>query len=243
MQHFNGECVPERVVHAKGTGARGIPVTVRDPCGFALKFYAVEGNLDMVGDNTPIFCQRDPSKFSDFIHSQKRRPDTGMCSYEMQWDLWSLSSENAHHVTILMRDRRTPRTLRHMHGFSSHTYSWTNAGGEHYWIKYHFVTEQGVENFSDEEAAQMTAEDGDFHRRDLRVAIDNGDASVWRLHVQLMPFADAVDYRFNPFDLTKVWPHGDEPLIEAGRMVLDRNPEYFFTEVEQSAPAWPRASA
>lgn len=272
MQHFNRERVPERVVHAKGTGAHGFfevtadisqftkakvfqpgkrtpmfarfstvagehgfPDTVRDPRGFALKFYTEEGNFDLVGNNTPVFFIRDPTKFSDFIHSQKRLPDSGMRSNEMQWDFWSLSPESAHQVTILMSDRGTPRTLRHMHGFSSHTYSWINEGGERFWVKYHFVTEQGIENFTDAEAAQMTAEDGDFHRRDLRAAIDNGDAPVWRLEVQVMPYADAADYRFNPFDLTKVWPHGDYPLIEVGRMVLDRNPENFFAEVEQAA--------
>jgi catalase len=272
MQHFNRERVPERVVHAKGTGAHGFfevtadvsqftkakvfqrgartpmfarlstvagehgfPDTVRDPRGFALKFYTEEGNFDLVGNNTPVFFVRDPSKFSDFIHSQKRLPDTGMRSNEMQWDFWTLSPESAHQVTILMSDRGTPRSLRCMHGFSSHTYSWINEAGERFWVKYHFVTEQGIENFTDEEATQMTAEDGDFHRRDLREAIDKGDAPVWRLEVQLMPFDDAADYRFNPFDLTKVWPHGDYPPIEVGRMVLDRNPDNFFAEVEQSA--------
>jgi len=273
MQHFNRERVPERVVHAKGTGAhgffevtedvtqytkaslfaevgrrtpmfarfstvageQGFPDTVRDPRGFALKFYTDEGNYDLVGNNTPVFFVRDPTKFSDFIHSQKRLPDTGMRSNDMQWDFWTLSPESAHQVTILMSDRGTPRTLRHMNGYSSHTYSWMNAGGERFWVKYHFKTAQGVENFTDAEAGAMVAQDGDFHRRDLRQAIEGGDFPVWLLEMQIMPFADAADYRFNPFDLTKVWPHSDYPPIQVGRMVLDRNPENFFAEVEQSS--------
>jgi catalase len=272
MQHFNRERVPERVVHAKGSGAHGFfevttdvtqytkasflgqvgkrtPVflrfstvagelgsadTARDPRGFAIKMYTDEGNYDLVGNNTPVFFVRDASKFQDFIHSQKRLPDTGMRSNDMQWDFWTLSPESAHQVTILMSDRGTPRTLRHMHGFGSHTFSWLNAGGERYWVKYHFKTVQGIETFTDAEAEAMTAEDPDFHRRDLRAAIDKGDAPEWRLNVQLMPFADAANYRFNPFDLTKVWPHGDYPEIEVGRLVLDRNPDNFFAEVEQA---------
>jgi len=272
MQHFNRERVPERVVHAKGTGAHGFfevtedvsqytkaslfaevgkrtpmfarfstvagelgfPDTVRDPRGFALKFYTDEGNYDLVGNNTPVFFVRDASKFQDFIHSQKRLPDTGMRSNDMQWDFWTLSPESAHQVAILMSDRGTPRTLRHMNGYGSHTFSWVNETGERFWVKYHFKTVQGTENFTDDEAAAMTAEDPDFHRRDLRVAIDGGELPEWRLEVQIMPFADAADYRFNPFDLTKVWPHGDYPPIQVGRMVLDRNPANFFAEVEQA---------
>jgi catalase len=272
MQHFNRERVPERVVHAKGSGAHGFfevtndvtqftsaalfssigkrtpmfarfstvageqgyPDTVRDPRGFALKFYTEEGNYDLVGNNTPVFFVRDASKFQDFIHSQKRLPDTGMRSNDMQWDFWTLSPESAHQVAILMSDRGTPRTYRTMNGYGSHTFSWRNAGGERFWIKYHFKTLQGVESFTDAEAAAMAAADPDFHRRDLRRAIDIGDAPEWRLEVQVMPFEQAADYRFNPFDLTKVWPHGDFPPIEVGRMVLDRNPENFFAEVEQA---------
>jgi len=250
MQHFNRERVPERVVHAKGSGAhgffevtedvtqftkagflaavgkrtpvfarfstvageQGFPDTVRDPRGFALKFYTEEGNYDHVGNNTPVFFVRDPSKFQDFIHSQKRLPDTGMRSNDMQWDFWTLSPESAHQVAILMSDRGTPRTLRNMNGYSSHTYSWVNAGGDRFWVKYHFKTVQG-----------------------LRTAIDAGECPEWQLEMQIMPFAEAGDYRFNPFDLTKVWPHGDYPPIVVGRLVLDRNPENFFAEVEQSS--------
>ena len=157
-----------------------------------------------------------------------------MRSNDMQWDFWTLSPESAHQVTILMSDRGTPRTLRHMNGYGSHTFSWINAGGEKFWVKYHFKTVQGIENYTEAEAVAMAAEDPDAHRRDLRKAIDDGDAPEWRLEVQVMPFAEAADYRFNPFDLTKVWPHSDYPPIEVGRMVLDRNPENFFAEVEQS---------
>ena len=273
MQHFNRERIPERVVHAKGSGAHGFfevtqdvtqftkarvlsevgkrtPVfarfstvagelgsadSVRDPRGFAVKLYTEEGNWDLVGNNTPVFFVRDPSKFQDFIHSQKRLPHTGMRSNQMQWDFWTLSPESAHQVTILMSDRGTPRTYRHQHGFSSHTFSWINAGGEAHWVKYRWKSVQGIENFTDAEAKEMVKEDPDFHRRDLRDAIAKGENPEWVLMVQLMPFADAAGYRFNPFDLTKVWPHSDYPEIEVGRMVLDRNPENFFAEVEQAA--------
>jgi catalase len=272
MQHFNRERVPERVVHAKGSGAhgffevtedvtqftkakflgevgkrtplflrfstvageQGFPDTVRDPRGFAIKFYTEEGNHDLVGNNTPVFFIRDPSKFSDFIHSQKRLPDTGMRNNNMQWDFWTLSPESAHQVTILMSDRGTPRTYRHMNGYSSHTYSWINEAGQRFWVKYHFKTVQGAENFTDEEAGAMTAEDPDFHRRDLRSSIEHGEYPEWQLEMQIMPFEEAADYRFNPFDLTKIWPHGDYPPIVVGRLVLDRNPENFFAEVEQA---------
>jgi catalase len=205
-------------------GEQGFPDTVRDPRGFAIKIYTEEGNHDIVGNNTPVFFVRDPSKFQDFIHSQKRLPDTGLRNNDMQWDFWTLSPESAHQVMILMSDRGTPRTWRHQHGFSSHTYSWMNAGGDKFWVKYHFKTVQGIENFTDAEAKAMTAEDPDFHRRDLFETIAAGDAPEWRLEMQVMPFEEAADYRFNPFDLTKVWPHGDYPPIEVGRLVLDRNP-------------------
>ncbi len=215
-------------------GEQGYPDTVRDPRGFALKFYTEEGNFDLVGNNTPVFFVRDASKFQDFIHSQKRMPDTGLRSNDMQWDFWTLSPESAHQVTILMSDRGTPRTWRHMNGYGSHTFSWINANRERFWVKYHFKTAQGIENFTSSEAKAMAAEDPDFHRRDLFENIAQGRAPEWRLEVQVMPFDDAASYRFNPFDLTKAWPHGDYPPIEVGRMVLDRNPENFFAEVEQA---------
>jgi catalase len=273
MQHFNRERVPERVVHAKGTGAFGFfevtedvteftnaaflsrvgkrtpmfarfstvagelgsPDTARDPRGFALKFYTEEGNYDLVGNNTPVFFIRDASQFSDFIHSQKRLPDTGIRSNDMQWDFWTLTPASAHQVAILFSDRGTPRTLRNMNGYGSHTYSWMNAKGERFWVKYHFKTVQGIENFTRVEADAMAGEDPDFHRRDLWDAIAAGDAAEWRLEMQIMPFEDAVSYRFNPFDMTKVWPHADYPPITVGRMVLDRNPANHFAEVEQAA--------
>ncbi|HUZ09609.1 MAG TPA: catalase [Acidimicrobiales bacterium] len=216
-------------------GELGFADTVRDPRGFALKFYTQEGNYDLVGNNTPIFFIRDPSKFSDFIHSQKRRADTNRTDHNGQWDFWTLSPESAHQVTFLMSDRGTPRTLRHMNGYGSHTFMWVNAGGERFWVKYHFKTEQGIENFTDSEAKAMTAEDPDFHRKDLWETIARGEHPAWRLEMQIMPFEEAADYRFNPFDLTKVWPHSDYPMIPIGRMVLDRNPDNYFAQIEQSA--------
>ena len=215
-------------------GEQGYPDTVRDPRGFALKFYTDEGNYDLVGNNTPVFFVRDASKFQDFIHSQKRLPDTGLRDNNMQWDFWTLSPESAHQVAILMSDRGTPRTWRNLNGYSSHTFSTVNAAGERFWVKFHFKTVQGIDNFTNAEAKAMTAEDPDFHRRDLWDAISRGDTPEWRLEMQVMPAADAATYRFNPFDLTKVWPHADYPPIQVGRMVLDRNPANFFAEVEQA---------
>ncbi len=216
-------------------GEQGYPDTVRDPRGFALKFYTQQGNYDLVGNNTPIFFVRDTIKFSDFIHSQKRLPDTGRRSHNMQWDFWTLSPESAHQVTILMSDRGTPRTGRHMNGYGSHTFLWENAGGEKHWVKYHFKTDQGVENFTADEADQQAMQDPDFHRRDLWDAIKSGDFPSWTLEMQIMPFEDAADYRFNPFDLTKVWPHSDYPGIEVGRFTLNKNPDNFFAQIEQAA--------
>jgi catalase len=216
-------------------GEGGYADTDRDVRGFALKFYTEEGNYDLVGNDTPVFFVRDPMKFPDFIHSQERMPDTGLRSNNMQWDFWSLSPESAHQVTILMSDRGTPRAYRHMNGYSSSTYLWENAEGKKVWVKYHFKTEQGIQNFTDAEARAMKAEDPDYHRRDLREAIERKDYPVWRLEMQIMPYEDAANYRFNPFDMTKVWPHEDYPTIPIGRMVLDRNPENFFAQIEQAA--------
>ncbi|WP_404869793.1 catalase [Kitasatospora griseola] len=272
MAQFNRERVPERVVHAKGSGAYGTfevtqdisrftradlfqpgkrcdmlarfstvagelgsPDTWRDPRGFALKFYTEQGNYDLVGNNTPVFFVRDPSKFQDFIRSQKRRPDNGLRDHDMQWDFWTLSPESAHQVTWLMGDRGIPKNWRHMDGFSSHTYSWVNAAGERFWVKYHFRTDQGNDFLTQAEADRLAGADGDVHRRDLFEAIEGGDFPSWTLHVQVMPFDEAWDYRFNPFDLTKVWPHGDYPLIEVGRFTLNRNPEDHFVHIEQAA--------
>ncbi|MFK0291539.1 catalase [Streptomyces sp. NPDC090442] len=272
MAQFNRERVPERVVHAKGSGAygffkvtndvsqftkadlfqpgketemlarfstvageQGSPDTWRDPRGFALKFYTEQGNYDLVGNNTPVFFVRDTIKFQDFIRSQKRRPDNGLRDNDMQWDFWTLSPESAHQVTWLMGDRGIPKTYRHMNGYGSHTYMWVNAGGEKFWIKYHFKTDQGIDFLTQADADRLAGEDGDYHRRDLHDAIESGNAPSWTLYVQVMPFDDAPDYRFNPFDLTKVWPHGDYPLIEVGRMTLNRNPEDYFIHIEQAA--------
>ncbi|QNG35253.1 catalase [Geodermatophilaceae bacterium NBWT11] len=216
-------------------GEQGFPDTVRDPRGFSLKFYTQEGNYDLVGNNTPVFFVRDPSKFQDFIRSQKRRADTGLRDNNMQWDFWTLSPESSHQVTILMSDRGIPRTLRHMNGYGSHTFLWENAAGEKHWVKYHFKTDQGVETFSDDEAAAMAGEDGDFHRRDLADAIKAGEFPTWTAYVQAMPFEDAVGYKVNPFDVTKTVSQKDYPLIEVGTMTLDRNPENYFAQIEQSS--------
>ncbi|GII30748.1 catalase [Planotetraspora mira] len=215
-------------------GELGSADTARDPRGFAIKFYTEEGNYDIVGNNTPIFFIRDPSKFSDFIHSQKRRADTHLRDNNMQWDFWTLSPESAHQVTFLMTDRGTPKSWRHMHGFGSHTFLWYNAAGEKFWVKYHFKTDQGIENFTAAEAGALVAQDADHHIRDLHTAIENGDHPSWTVNVQIMPFEAAADYRFNPFDLTKVWPHSDYPEITIGRFTLNRNPENYFAEVEQA---------
>ena len=216
-------------------GESGSPDTWRDPRGFALKFYTSEGNYDMVGNNTPIFFVRDPMKFQHFIRSQKRRADNGLRDHDMQWDFWTLSPESSHMVTWLMGDRGIPRSYRHMNGYSSHTYMWVNAAGDKFWVKYHFKTDQGVEFLTQEEADRLAGEKPDLHRQDLFEAIRDGDHPSWTLYMQIMPFEEARDYRFNPFDLTKVWPHGDYPLVKVGTMTLNRNLTDFHTEMEQAA--------
>tara|TARA_R110002110_G_scaffold406421_1_gene626566 strand:- start:419813 stop:421267 length:1455 start_codon:yes stop_codon:yes gene_type:complete len=216
-------------------GERGSPDTWRDPRGFALKFYTTEGNYDMVGNNTPVFFLRDPIKFQQFIRSQKRRADNDMRDHDMQWDFWTLSPESAHQVTWLMGDRGIPKNWRHMNGYSSHTYMWVNAQGERFWVKYHFKTDQGIDFLTQEAADTLAGADGDYHRRDLFEAIAKGDYPQWTMYVQVMPFEEAASYRFNPFDLTKVWPHGDYPLQEVGKLTLDRNPTDHHSEIEQAA--------
>lgn len=216
-------------------GERGSPDTWRDPRGFALKFYTSEGNLDIVGNNTPVFFLRDPMKFQHFIRSQKRRANNNLRDNDMQWDFWTLSPESAHQVTWLMGDRGIPKTWRHMNGYSSHTYMWVNASGERFFVKYHFKTDQGIDYLAAEEAEQIAGHDVDYHQRDLFKAIEGGDYPSWTLYMQVMPFEDAKTYRFNPFDLTKVWPHGDYPLVEVGRMTLNRNVSDYHTEMEQAA--------
>ena len=216
-------------------GEKGSADSERDPRGFAVKFYTEEGNYDMVGNNTPVFFIRDPLKFPDFIHTQKRNPATNLKDADMFWDFLSLTPESIHQVTILFSDRGTPKSFRHMNGYSSHTFKWYNEKGEYYWVQYHFKTEQGNQTFTGEEADRMKSIDPDCATRDLCEAIARGEYPAWRLEVQIMTPEQAKDYRFDPFDITKVWPHADFPPIDVGRMVLNRNPENYFAEVEQSA--------
>jgi catalase len=229
-----GKKTPLFIRFSTVAGELGSADTVRDPRGFAVKFYTEEGNYDIVGNNTPVFFIRDAIKFPDFIHTQKRNPQTHLKDPNAVWDFWSLSPESLHQITILMSDRGIPATLRHMHGFGSHTFKWTNAEGDGVWIKYHFKTEQGVKNLAVDAAAKIAGENPDYHTEDLFNAIENGDFPAWKLYVQIMPLEDANTYRFDPFDVTKVWSQKDYPLIEVGRMVLNRNPENYFAEVEQA---------
>ena len=218
-------------------GERGSPDTWRDPRGFSVKFYTEDGNFDMVGNNTPIFFIRDPLKFQHFIRSQKRRADNGLRDHDMQWDFWTLSPESAHQVTYLMGDRGVPRNWREMNGYGSHTYMLINEGGEKFWVKFHFLTDQGDGNahLTQDEADKMAGQDGDYHRRDLFDHIARGEHPSWTLHWQVMPFEEAKTYRLNPFDLTKVWPQEDYPRFEVGKLVLDRNPVDWDTQIEQLA--------
>jgi catalase len=216
-------------------GEQGSPDTWRDVRGFSVKFYTTEGNYDIVGNNTPVFFIRDGIKFPDFIHSQKRLPGSGLRDADMQWDFWTLSPESAHQVTYLMGDRGLPRSWREMPGYGSHTFEWINAAGEQFWVKYHFHSQQGNVEMGGSEAELIAGADADYYRRDLYEAIEAGNFPAWDVFVQVMPYADAAEYRFNPFDLTKVWPHSDYPLIKVGVHTLNRNPENFFAEIEQAA--------
>jgi catalase len=216
-------------------GEKGSADAARDPRGFAVKFYTEEGNYDMTGNNTPVFFIRDPLKFPDFIHTQKRHPATNAPDPDMFWDFLSLTPESVHQVTILFSDRGTPRSYRHMNGYSSHTFKWYNAEGKTHWVQYHFKTDQGIENLTREEACRLAGEEPDHATRDLYDAIAAGDFPSWRVCVQIMPAEDAADYRWNIFDITKIWPHADYPLVEIGRMTLNRNPSNYFAEVEQAA--------
>lgn len=273
MSHFNRERIPERVVHAKGSGAfgtftvthditkytkasifshvgkqtemlarfstvageRGAADTERDVRGFALKFYTDEGNWDLVGNNTPVFFVRDPLKFPDFIRTQKRDPKTNIRSNTAKWDFWSLSPESLHQVMILMSDRGIPKNLRQMHGYSSHTYSLINKDNKRHWVKFHFRTMQGIANFTSAEAAAIVAKDREYSQRDLFTHIEKGDFPKWKMFIQIMTEEEAPKYRFNPFDLTKVWSQKDYPLMEVGIMELNRNPENYFADIEQAA--------
>ncbi len=273
MQHFNRERIPERVVHAKGSGAygtftvtndiskytkaaflnkvgkktevfarfstvageRGAADAERDVRGFAVKFYTEEGNWDMVGNNTPVFFVRDPYKFQMFIHTQKRDPKSNLRDMDMQWDFWSQCPESLHQVTILFSDRGIPASYRHMNGYGSHTYSFINSQGERVWCKFHFKTDQGIKNLMDDESANAIAGDRETHQRDLFTSIEKGEFPSWTMKVQVMTEEQAKAFKWNPFDLTKVWPHADFPLIEVGKFELNRNPENYHAEVEQSA--------
>ncbi|MFC1951029.1 catalase [Chloroflexota bacterium] len=216
-------------------GERGSADAERDPRGFALKFYTEEGNYDMTGNNTPVFFIRDPLKFPDFIHTQKRHPGTNLKDADMFWDFLSLTPESIHQVTILFSDRGIPKTFRNMNGYSSHTFKWYNEKGEYYWVQYHFKAEQGIANLTRDEAARVKSEDPDHATRDLHKAIEGGDYPSWRLEVQIMTPQEAAKYRFDPFDITKVWFHADYPPMTIGRLVLNRNPKNYFAEVEQAA--------
>lgn len=233
---FNGvgKRTPLFIRFSTVAGELGSADTVRDPRGFAMKFYTEEGNYDIVGNNTPIFFIRDAIKFPDFIHTQKRDPKTHLKNPTAIWDFWSLSPESLHQVTYLMGDRGIPATFRHMNGYGSHTFKWVNHEGKAVWVKYHFKTEQGVKNLTSDVAAKIAGENPDFHTEDLFKAIEKGDYPKWKVYVQIMPLEDANTYKWDPFDVTKIWSHQDYPLQEVGRMVLNRNPENYFAEVEQA---------
>jgi len=216
-------------------GEKGSADSERDPRGFAVKFYTEEGVYDLVGNNTPVFFIRDPLKFPDFIHTQKRNPATNLKDPDMFWDFLSLTPESIHQVTILFSDRGTPKSYRHMNGYSGHTFKWYNDGGEYFWVKIHFKTEQGIQNLTREEAARLAGEDPDRATRDLYQAIERGEHPAWKVYAQIMTPEQVDSYRFDSFDITKVWPHGDAPLMPVGRMVLNHNPENYFAEVEQAA--------
>jgi catalase len=273
LARFERERIPERVVHAKGSGAygyfevtkditrytkakflnqvgkrteifirfstvageKGSADTVRDPRGFAIKFYTEDGNYDLVGNDTPIFFLRDPLKFADFIHSQKRDPYTNVQEPDNVWDFFSLSPEATHQFTWLFGDRGIPASYRNMDGFGSHTFQWVNAKGEAFWVKYHFKTDQGIRCLTSKEAARIAGENPDYHHLDLLHAIERKEYPSWTLKMQIMPVSEAANYRFNPFDLTKVWLHKDYPLIDVGKLVLNRNPDNYFADVEQAA--------
>jgi catalase len=273
LAHFDREVIPERRMHAKGSGAygsftvthditkytrakifseigkktdlfvrfstvageRGAADAERDIRGFAIKFYTEEGNWDLVGNNTPVFFLRDPLKFPDLNHAVKRDPRTNLRSALNNWDFWTSLPEALHQVTIVMSDRGIPASYRHMHGFGSHTFSLINSEKERYWVKFHFKTQQGIKNLTDEEAEQVIGKCRESHQRDLYYSIEKGDFPRWTMYVQIMPEEEAETLPYHPFDLTKVWYHGDYPLIEVGVLELNKNPENYFAEVEQSA--------
>ena len=216
-------------------GERGAADAERDIRGFAMKFYTEEGNWDLVGNNTPVFFLRDPLKFPDLNHAVKRDPKTNLRSAQNNWDFWTLLPEALHQVTIVMSDRGLPASYRHMHGFGSHTFSLINADNQRFWVKFHFETQQGIKNLSDAEATELVGRDRESAQRDLFDSIEKKDFPRWKMRIQVMPENEAGAYHLNPFDLTKVWPHKDYPLIDVGVLELNRNPENYFAEVEQVA--------
>ena len=216
-------------------GEAGAADAERDVRGFALKFYTPDGNWDLVGNNTPVFFVRDPYKFPDFIHTQKRHPKTNMRSPTAMWDFWSLSPESLHQVTILMSDRGLPTSVRHINGYGSHTYSLLNAANERFWVKFHFKTMQGHKHWTNAEAAVVVGRTRESTQEDLFGSIEKGDFPRWKVQVQIMPETDADKTPYNPFDLTKVWPHADYPPIDIGVLELNRNPDNYFAEIEQAA--------
>ncbi len=230
-----GKQTPMVVRFSTVAGERGAADAERDIRGFAMRFYTEEGNWDMVGNNTPIFFFRDPLRFPDLNHAVKRDPHTGMRSADNNWDFWSLLPEALHQVTIIMSERGIPKSFRHMHGFGSHAYSFLNASNERTWVKFHFRTQQGIENLSDAEAATVIGQDRELNHRDLFDSIKRGDFPQWKLFIQVMTEEQAKTFRFNPFDLTKVWSKKEYPLIEVGVMELNRNPDNVFAEIEQAA--------
>lgn len=216
-------------------GEKGSADSERDPRGFALKFYTEDGNWDLVGNNTPVFFIKDPKKFSHFIHTQKRDPKTNCKSPTMMWDFFSLNPESLHQVIILMSDRGTPFSYRNMHGFGSHTFSLINKNNERVWVKFHFITMQGIKNFTGKEANEMRGIDPDQAQRDLVESIEKKDFPKWQLKIQVMTDDEARNFKWNPFDITKVWSHNNFPLIDVGIMQLNEIPENYFRDVEQSA--------
>jgi catalase len=273
LAHFDREVIPERRMHAKGSGAygtftvtkditaytkaaifskvgkrtdlfvrfstvageRGAADAERDIRGFAIKFYTEQGNWDLVGNNTPVFFLRDPLKFPDLNHAVKRDPRTNLRSARNNWDFWTSLPEALHQVTITMSERGIPYSYRHMHGFGSHTFSLINANNERRWVKFHLHTQQGIKNLTDHEAEAIISKDRESHQRDLYESIERGEYPRWTMFIQIMSEKDAAKASFNPFDLTRVWPHGDYPLIEVGVMELNRNPANYFADVEQAA--------
>jgi catalase len=273
LAHFDREVIPERRMHAKGSGAygtftvthditkytkakifsevgkktdlflrfstvageRGAADAERDIRGVAMKFYTEEGNWDLVGNNTPVFFLKDPLKFPDLNHAVKRDPKTNMRSARNNWDFWTSLPESLHQVTITMSERGIPYSYRHMNAYGSHTFSLISANNERVWVKFHLKTQQGIKNLTDEEAEAIVGKDRESHQRDLFESIESGDFPKWNMKIQVMPEKDASKCPFNPFDLTKIWPHGDYPLIDVGVLELNRNPENYFAEVEQSA--------